>query len=178
MSFQPDDIAESILRHKENNGVIEEYNIKWLGYDVDASTWESAHVIETDFPALAYKYKNKVIQEKKQLQSIENAIRNEEKKETEDFDSEDYMDFIENITDWETEVDHIASVERAQYAGLVVYIVWKNGKKTIHHSTEVYAKCPERMLDFYESKIIRAKVTQKDLEKTKRNFRNNGSRRK
>ncbi|KAI9008746.1 hypothetical protein CLU79DRAFT_691165, partial [Phycomyces nitens] len=75
-----------------------------------------------------------------------------------DSDSEDYMDFAQHLTDWESEVDYIATVERSQYSGLVVYVVWKNGKKTVHHSTEIYAKCPEKMLDFFEANIVRAKI--------------------
>ncbi|OAQ58229.1 chromo (CHRromatin organization MOdifier) domain-containing protein [Pochonia chlamydosporia 170] len=43
---------------------------------------------------------------------------------------------------WEDEVDTIDSCERGRGGKLIVYLIWKNGKKTKHETPVVYKKCP------------------------------------
>ncbi|KAI8082666.1 uncharacterized protein B0P05DRAFT_537942 [Gilbertella persicaria] len=63
---------------------------------------------------------------------------------------EEVFRYTNSVQDWESQVDKIAYVERSKVPGLIVYIDWKNGLKSVHHSTEVYAKCPQKMIEFFE----------------------------
>lgn len=59
--------------------------------------------------------------------------------------------------DWEDKVDTIEAVEERQIAGkreLVVHLVWKAGNRTEHLSRDVHRRCPEKLLNFYESHLI------------------------
>ncbi|KAI7870226.1 hypothetical protein BDF14DRAFT_1721596, partial [Spinellus fusiger] len=93
-------------------------------------------------PDIARAYLNKIAQQKLSLEALE--------ADREDRSSEDSFPGPDNGSDWETHVDYVETVERTKFSGLTVYLVWKNGQKTVHHSTEVYSKCPQKMLDFYE----------------------------
>ncbi|KAF9928040.1 hypothetical protein BGZ65_006443 [Modicella reniformis] len=58
---------------------------------------------------------------------------------------------------WEDHVDLIDSVEQRSVAGkreLVVHLQWKSGKRTEHLSRDVHKRCPQKLLDFYESHLI------------------------
>lgn len=46
---------------------------------------------------------------------------------------------------WEDEVDTIDSCERGGGGKLIVYLIWKNGRKTKHETPVVYKKCPQKV---------------------------------
>jgi chromobox protein 1 len=59
---------------------------------------------------------------------------------------------------WENDVDYVETVEQVpdpktgeekRYA----YLVWNNDKKTQHLLSSVYQKCPQKMLQYYESHL-------------------------
>ncbi|KND90596.1 Chromatin-associated protein swi6 [Tolypocladium ophioglossoides CBS 100239] len=58
---------------------------------------------------------------------------------------------------WEDEIESIDACEDEGSGKLVVYLIWKNGRKTRHETSVIYKKCPQKMLQFYERhvKIIR-----------------------
>ncbi|POR35187.1 Chromatin-associated protein swi6 [Tolypocladium paradoxum] len=58
---------------------------------------------------------------------------------------------------WEDEIESIDACEDEGSGKLVVYLIWKNGRKTKHETSVIYKKCPQKMLHFYERhvKIIR-----------------------
>ena len=60
---------------------------------------------------------------------------------------------------WEDEVSYVDTVEeqkdpqtgtKKRYA----YLVWVNQKKTQHPLPNVYQKCPQKMLEYYESHLV------------------------
>lgn len=60
---------------------------------------------------------------------------------------------------WEHDVNYVDTVEeqrdpttgkKARYA----YLVWVNHKKTQHPLAHVYQKCPQKMLEYYESHLV------------------------
>lgn len=60
---------------------------------------------------------------------------------------------------WEHDVDYVDTVEelkepqtgkKVRYA----YLVWVNQKKTQHPLPHVYQKCPQKMLEYYESHLV------------------------
>ncbi|KAG6028397.1 hypothetical protein E4U19_001548 [Claviceps sp. Clav32 group G5] len=54
---------------------------------------------------------------------------------------------------WEEEIETIDACEDQGSGRLVVYLVWKNGKKTKHDTSVIYKKCPQKMLQFYERHV-------------------------
>jgi chromobox protein 1 len=60
---------------------------------------------------------------------------------------------------WEHDVNYVDTVEelRDQDTGKKVryaYLVWLNQKKTQHPLPHVYQKCPQKMLEYYESHLV------------------------
>ncbi|RUP52484.1 hypothetical protein BC936DRAFT_136531 [Jimgerdemannia flammicorona] len=53
-------------------------------------------------------------------------------------------------TDWATEVDYVESVENDDEGVLRVYLRWKNGNMTLNKARDVYKKCPQQLINFYE----------------------------
>jgi chromobox protein 1 len=58
-------------------------------------------------------------------------------------------------TNWEEELDFVKTIERVDGSStrLRVWLIWKNGEKTIASNEEVRLKCPQKLLDFYESRV-------------------------
>jgi len=44
----------------------------------------------------------------------------------------------------------------------MVFLSWANGHKTQHPLEQVYKRCPQKMLKFYESHLVFKKVTPQD----------------
>ncbi|OMJ23931.1 Chromatin-associated protein swi6 [Smittium culicis] len=71
-------------------------------------------------------------------------------------------DFPPEDESWEDLVDKIDTVDRTPDNGLVVYIEWKNGKKTVHPSSVINLKCPQKIIKFYEERLRFSSVAQDD----------------
>ncbi|KAK3900761.1 hypothetical protein C8A05DRAFT_35588 [Staphylotrichum tortipilum] len=54
---------------------------------------------------------------------------------------------------WEEHVAHLDACEDEESGSLVVYLTWKNGKKTQHSTSVIYQRCPQKMLQFYERHV-------------------------
>lgn len=54
---------------------------------------------------------------------------------------------------WEDEVVNIDACEGAE-GSVIVYLTWKGGHKSQHPLVQVYKRCPQRMLRFYESHLV------------------------
>ncbi|KAM0461020.1 hypothetical protein ACHAO4_001819 [Trichoderma viride] len=57
---------------------------------------------------------------------------------------------------WEDEIDTIDACEDEGSGRLIVYLVWKNGRKTKHDTKVIYKKCPQKVgvpsaFDFHTS---------------------------
>ncbi len=46
---------------------------------------------------------------------------------------------------WEEHVAHLDACEDEESGSLVVYLTWKNGKKTQHSTQVVYQRCPQKV---------------------------------
>lgn len=69
------------------------------------------------------------------------------KRPTEEIDK--VFEYTNSEKDWENAVDCITYVEKTKLGGLLVYVKWKNGYKSIHHWTEVRSKCPQKVIPFF-----------------------------
>ncbi|ODA82380.1 hypothetical protein RJ55_00887 [Drechmeria coniospora] len=54
---------------------------------------------------------------------------------------------------WEDEIESIDACEDEGSGKLIVYLIWKNGRKTRHDTACIYKKCPQKMLQFYERHV-------------------------
>ncbi|SPO04946.1 related to chromatin-associated swi6 protein [Cephalotrichum gorgonifer] len=54
---------------------------------------------------------------------------------------------------WEDHIESIDACEDESTGKLVVFLNWKNGKKTKHNTEVVYRRCPQKMLRFYENHV-------------------------
>ncbi|KAI1303370.1 hypothetical protein EDD11_005421 [Mortierella claussenii] len=55
-------------------------------------------------------------------------------------------------TSWEDHLDRVQTVERSQRA-MIVHLAWKNGKETEHPIEDAHKKCPQKLIQFYESHL-------------------------
>lgn len=46
---------------------------------------------------------------------------------------------------WEEEIESIAGLAEEDGGNLMVYLAWKNGRKTKHPTTVVHSKCPQKV---------------------------------
>ncbi|KAG8170204.1 hypothetical protein KVR01_000949 [Diaporthe batatas] len=54
---------------------------------------------------------------------------------------------------WDEEVETVDMCQDEENGTFIVYLTWKNGKKTQHPKEVVYRRCPQKMLRFYERHI-------------------------
>ncbi|PSR97451.1 hypothetical protein BD289DRAFT_492428 [Coniella lustricola] len=54
---------------------------------------------------------------------------------------------------WEDHVESVDMCQDEENGGFIVYLTWKNGKKTQHPKEVVYRRCPQKMLRFFERHI-------------------------
>ncbi|KAI5919648.1 heterochromatin protein one [Camillea tinctor] len=57
------------------------------------------------------------------------------------------------VGSWEDEVDSIEACHDEKTGKLLVYLTWKNGKKTQHETKVIYQRCPQKMLQYYERHV-------------------------
>ncbi|KAG0275675.1 hypothetical protein BGZ95_008507 [Linnemannia exigua] len=57
-----------------------------------------------------------------------------------------------NWTSWEDKVETIQTVERSDQR-LLIRLAWKNGKETQHPIETAHEKCPQKLIQYYESHI-------------------------
>lgn len=46
---------------------------------------------------------------------------------------------------WEDDIESIDACQDEGLGQLMVYLVWKNGKKTRHQTSVIYKKCPQKV---------------------------------
>ncbi|KAI8388127.1 uncharacterized protein BYT42DRAFT_559041 [Radiomyces spectabilis] len=137
------DEVEYIIQHYGDDNVGYQYLCKWVGFDIEAASWESAEEIEAQCPDAVEsywrKYKLGELEDRESLDNI-NLVS-------------DPWTTLNEIDTWEDAIQEIATVERSRKSGLIVYVIWKNGMKTVHHSSELYRKCPQKVISYFESKL-------------------------
>ncbi|GHJ90317.1 hypothetical protein NliqN6_6719 [Naganishia liquefaciens] len=66
---------------------------------------------------------------------------------------QDPVSQYKDLANWEDSVQKISTVERGPNNRLVVYMIMKDGSKTAQDSSVANARCPQKMLEFYESHL-------------------------
>ncbi|KAK4081906.1 hypothetical protein Purlil1_11498 [Purpureocillium lilacinum] len=60
---------------------------------------------------------------------------------------------------WEDDIESIAGLDEEDGGKRMVYLAWKNGRKTKHPTTVVHSKCPQKMLQWYEKHVVIVRST-------------------
>ncbi|KAF2741868.1 chromo-domain-containing protein [Sporormia fimetaria CBS 119925] len=159
-------VVERILSHKISRGKTV-YKVKWQGYDDEADmTWEPEENLEGAIDVLN-EYLDS-IGGRSELGGAKKGTKRGRKSAAAESEAatpattkraKKEKEWSPPPGSWEPEVDYIDTVmenidaktgEPQKYA----LLVWHNQKKTQHPLQHVYAKCPQKMLQYYESHLV------------------------
>ncbi|OSS47083.1 hypothetical protein B5807_09830 [Epicoccum nigrum] len=163
-------VVEKILGHRFNKGVLE-FDVKWQGYDnPEDRTWEPEENMETAADVLKEYFediggrpeKPEKGTKRKGRASTAKSVTGTPASTTKRTKTK--AEPVEKAWSpppgsWEHDVSHIDTVEEnidpktgkdTRYA----YLVWNNQKKTQHPLKHIYTKCPQKMLQYYESHLV------------------------
>ncbi|KAH0338383.1 hypothetical protein KCU81_g7645, partial [Aureobasidium melanogenum] len=173
-------VVEKILNHAFDNGKDCLYQVKWLGYELKEDlTWEPEDNLSGAMDVLrAYWDKiggkpsakpktpaKKGTKRKSMAQdtpevAATSTTKKRGRKSTKTVDADVAED--NNMSSlpegsWEEHVQLIDAVEKpdeGEHKGvLMIYLLWENGSRTQHTAAQCRQKCPQKLLDYYESKL-------------------------
>ncbi|KAJ4400366.1 hypothetical protein N0V91_008722 [Didymella pomorum] len=166
-------VVEKILGHRFNKGVLE-FDVKWQGYeDLEDRTWEPEENMETAADVLNEYFDDIGGRPEKPSKGPSKGTKRKggavvksetgtpasSSKRSKKAPSPMERAWSPPPGSWEHDVSHIDTVEQsidpktgkeAKFA----YIVWNNQKKTQHPLRHIYTKCPQKMLQYYESHLV------------------------
>lgn len=166
-------VVEKILKHKFVRGQTH-YQVKWFGYDNDEDlTWEPKENLETA-PEILEAYHQKVggtpeppnkkggPAGKRKSEALDSPAPKKGRKSQTNGSAE----WEPPLGSWEDHVTRVAAIveddvepgvikkgktEPKDLSGL---LEWDNGRKTQHNMQLLRTKCPQRLLDYYESHLV------------------------
>ncbi|OAA70262.1 chromo domain-containing protein [Cordyceps fumosorosea ARSEF 2679] len=175
-------IVEAIKKHMIDEDGSLKFHVKWEGYDKKADmTWEPEENLEESANEILEEYFNKIggrdsifketakaLSGKKRGRKGSSAVaggvsadptptkRSRKSNGTHPSQSTppaSTKPWSPPAGSWEEAIQSIDACHDEGSGNLMVYLVWKNGKKTKHTTQVIYAKCPQKMLQFYEQHI-------------------------
>ncbi|KAJ2898018.1 uncharacterized protein MKZ38_004236 [Zalerion maritima] len=167
-------VVEKITNHVIDKDGELRFHVKWEGYDDPTDmTWEPEENLEAAPEILQAYFKKIGGREKLFQEAAKKATANKRKRAGRPSLASTSSDikkpkkqhpaektpppeqggqFIPPSGSWE---DHIAHIDIMQNedGNLIVCLNWKSGHKTRHHTSQVYKRCPQQMLRFYEKHV-------------------------
>ncbi|PHH74962.1 hypothetical protein CDD82_4647 [Ophiocordyceps australis] len=171
-------IVESIKKHMVDVDGTLKFLVKWEGWDKKTDmTWEpeenlkesASEILEAYLESIGgrdsiFEETEKAVRSKKRSRASGGATPASAKRSRKNGTHPSEMTppatskkWSPPAGSWEDEIETIDACEAEGNGKLVVYLIWKNGRKTRHDTSIIYKKCPQKMLQFYERhvKIIR-----------------------
>ncbi|KAI1004643.1 hypothetical protein K3495_g3570 [Podosphaera aphanis] len=176
-------IVERILNHvvDEETGQLH-FQIKWEGYEKKSDiTWEPEENLETaskilneylasvggkDMILADWTEKKKLAESakkgKKRARASTGGASSSQKRSrkysphpvnTSPPASAAATEFRPPTGSWEEEVIKIDACEGSE-GNVIVYLTWKGGHKSQHPLSQIYKRCPQKMLKFYEAHLV------------------------
>ncbi|PSN75496.1 hypothetical protein BS50DRAFT_582176 [Corynespora cassiicola Philippines] len=166
-------VVEKIVGHRFVGNACE-YDVKWQGYDDPADrTWEPEDNLKKGAMDILQEYHEKIggkPESKKRGKPSKTAAGAKRKGRQSSAPSasatpastkrvKKEQEWAPPTGSWEGDIDYVDTVEetndpktgkKVRYA----YVVWQNQKKTQHPLQHIYQKCPQKMLQYYESHLV------------------------
>ncbi|XEV03810.1 hypothetical protein FSHL1_009097 [Fusarium sambucinum] len=168
-------VVESIKKHLIDEDGTLKFQVKWEGYEAKKDlTWEPEENLRESAQEILDKYFDKLGGREKVFEETETASKTKKRRRATNGGTPSTAASITkrsrrgdthpaNTTppatskpwsppagSWEDEIESIELEEDENIGKIIVYLRWKNGKKTKHDTDVVYRKCPQKMLRFYE----------------------------
>ncbi|KAI1502104.1 heterochromatin protein one [Biscogniauxia marginata] len=170
-------IVEKIIAHVvEPDGVVK-YKVKWEGYDKKSDqTWEDEENLKLNATEVLGEYLTSVGGRDKIIEDAKTALKTKKRGRpaagsaagtptngTKRRRNESHpasatppastRAWKPPVGSWEDEVESIDACHDENTGKLIVYLTWKNGRKTQHDTKVIYQRCPQKMLQFYERHV-------------------------
>lgn len=163
-------VVEKVVKHRKSKRGTE-YFVKWEGYNESDNTWEhesnvyceellkeywdsiKESLTKRKSTEKVYPTRKKVEKKRvpvRQMDKIENVTDDEVEEEMEELVLDN--DYPPAKVDWNDIIDHVESVNKDKNR-LYAYIIWQNGCHTKHDIQECNEKCPQQLLQYFQSKI-------------------------
>ncbi|KAJ3182120.1 hypothetical protein HDU85_003162 [Gaertneriomyces sp. JEL0708] len=69
------------------------------------------------------------------------------------------------LSSWDDLVERVDTLDRESSTnGIIVFLTWKDGTKSVHPNTECNARCPQAMIQFYEKNVRFRTLEEDDAE--------------
>ncbi|KAJ9058622.1 Chromobox protein 3 [Entomophthora muscae] len=133
-------VVEKILKHRLKANKVE-YFLKWKEYPDSENTWESEENI-LDKKLIDDYWVNPVY-----LGGRYGPTKQPRVEKT--IVTINYEKL--SLPSWEDDVDRVETITKDEKGELVVFLIWKEGPRTCHPTSEANLKCPQKMISFYES---------------------------
>ncbi|KAL6897007.1 hypothetical protein GGI43DRAFT_428792 [Trichoderma evansii] len=167
-------IVEAIKKHMIDEDGTLKFHVKWEGYEKKSDmTWEPEENLQESAGDILSSYlesiggREKIFEEtqeaakgkkRSRTASTAQAANTKRSKRNGTHPSESTPPVTSDkwnppAGSWEDEIDTIDACEDEGSGRLIVYLVWKNGRKTKHDTKVIYKKCPQKMLAFYERHV-------------------------
>ncbi|PHH87707.1 hypothetical protein CDD83_8510 [Cordyceps sp. RAO-2017] len=171
-------IVEAIKKHMVDEDGSLKFLVKWEGWEKKSDmTWEPEDNLRESASEVLTEYYNRIGGRDKIFEESDKAVRGKKRGRAsssgtpattkrsrkngihpaESTPPASAKKWSPPAGSWEDEIESIDACEDEGSGKLVVYLIWKNGRKTKHDTSVIYKKCPQKMLQFYERhvKIIR-----------------------
>ncbi|AFN82627.1 chromobox protein [Encephalitozoon romaleae SJ-2008] len=137
--------VDKIVGHRRRRGT-KQYLVKWEGYSDSENTWEDEKNIFCKKLIKEYEESQRKLKKGNRQVNKKKAVPRKSKK--------DLPSSSRCVTnDWDELVDRIVSVEKNGPI-LVVWLLFKDGKKDRFPASEIHIRCPLHLLEYYESNLV------------------------
>ncbi|KAK4105271.1 chromo domain-like protein [Parathielavia hyrcaniae] len=168
-------VVEKIMSHMMDNKGKLLFEVKWEGYEKKSDrTWEPEENLTENASEALSEYFESIGGRDKLYEDTANALKakkrgrasstpqastkrskrnGEHPSDTEPPASVKAATWKPPPGSWENHIVSLDACEDEESGKLMVYLEWKNGKKTQHPTSVIYQRCPQKMLQFYEQHV-------------------------
>ncbi|KAK7736524.1 hypothetical protein SLS53_006955 [Cytospora paraplurivora] len=168
-------VVEKIFSHYIAEDGEPRFEVKWEGYDKKSDrTWEPEENLQDNAAEALEEYFRSIGGREKIFEETNNALkgrkrgrqsksttpaetkrvrRNGHPQDTTPPASLREREWKPPSGSWDEDVETVDMCQDEENGTFIVYLTWKNGKKTQHPKEVVYRRCPQKMLRFYERHI-------------------------
>ncbi|KAL1846984.1 hypothetical protein Daus18300_014088 [Diaporthe australafricana] len=167
-------VVEKIFAHYIAEDGEPRFEVKWEGYDKKADrTWEpeenlqdnAAEILQEYFKGIGGREKifeqtSSALKGRKRGRQSNSATPGEKRSRKNGHPADSTPPASAKAAEWkppsgswDEDVDTVDMCQDEENGTFIVYLTWKNGKKTQHPKEVVYRRCPQKMLRFYERHI-------------------------